>query len=225
MGDPGESDLIGKKVGRVSFGLFASEAYLAAHPAPRTLAELSGHDIIGTTADFPVLQGEQAGQMPLKTYVQAAAERRSRLRVAPLAGHFAAAAEGLGLALLAVPFALAEKLVRVLPEEIDIHECMVVAQTRKRASKTYARSQAIPRRRIRGFEAMAFGRGSEPRDGQTKRLTGGPISTGLIGRQTQARVSPQTHARLLCDPASGPFRFGGAPQDRGAPGAFRFPPR
>jgi DNA-binding transcriptional LysR family regulator len=117
MGDPGESDLIGKRVGRVSFGLFASEAYLKAHPAPRILAELKEHDIIGTTADFPVLQGERAGQMPLRTYFQAAAERQSLLRLTPLASHFAAAAQGLGLAFLAVPFALAENLVRVLPEE------------------------------------------------------------------------------------------------------------
>jgi DNA-binding transcriptional LysR family regulator len=117
MGDPGESELVGKKVGQVSFGLFASETYLAAHPAPRTLAELNEHDIIGMTADFPVLQGERAGQMPLKTYFQAVAEKQSRLRVAPVTAHFTAAVEGLGLAFLPVPFARAENLVRVLPQE------------------------------------------------------------------------------------------------------------
>ena len=117
MGDPGESELIGKRVANVSFGLFASEEYLAAHPAPRSLAELNDHDIIGTASDFPVLQSERAGQMPLMTHFQAAAEARSVLRVMPLSNHFAAAAEGLGLAFLAVPFALAENLVRVLPQE------------------------------------------------------------------------------------------------------------
>src|SRR5260370_30343989 len=44
-------------------------------------------------------------------------EERSVIRVAPITNHFAAAAEGIGLALLAVPFALAEGLVRVLPQE------------------------------------------------------------------------------------------------------------
>jgi DNA-binding transcriptional LysR family regulator len=117
MGDPGDSDLIGKRLGQVSFGLFASEAYLATHPAPRTLAELKDHDIIGTTSDFPALRGERSGQMPLKACLQAAAERQSVLRVTPLSAHYAAAAAGLGLALLAVPFALAEKLVRVLPQD------------------------------------------------------------------------------------------------------------
>ena len=117
MGDPGESELIGKRVANVAFGLFASEKYLALHPAPQSLAELKDHDIIGTPSDFPVLQSERAGQMPLMTHFQAAAEARSVLRVMPLANHFTAAAEGLGLACLAIPFALAENLVRVLPQE------------------------------------------------------------------------------------------------------------
>jgi DNA-binding transcriptional LysR family regulator len=117
MGDPGESELIGKRVANVSMGLFASEEYLAAHPAPRSLEELKEHDIIGTASDFPVLQSERVGQMPLMTHYRAAADARSVLRVMPLANHFAAASEGLGLALLAIPFALAENLVRVLPQE------------------------------------------------------------------------------------------------------------
>ena len=49
--------------------------------------------------------------------MRAAADARSVLRVMPLVNHFAAASEGLGLALLAIPFALAENLVRVLPQE------------------------------------------------------------------------------------------------------------
>jgi DNA-binding transcriptional LysR family regulator len=117
VGDPGESDLIGKKVAQLSFGLFASEEYLAANPAPRSLADLKDHEIIGTTADFPVVQSERAGQMPLMTHYLAASEARSALRMMPLANHFAAASEGFGLAFLAVPFALEENLVRVLPEE------------------------------------------------------------------------------------------------------------
>jgi DNA-binding transcriptional LysR family regulator len=117
MGDPGESELIGKRVASVSFGLFASEGYLAMHPAPRSLAELEDHDIIGSASDFPVMQSERAGQMPLLTRFRAAAETRSVLGVSQMASRFEAAAEGLGLAFLAVPFALAENLIRVLPEE------------------------------------------------------------------------------------------------------------
>lgn len=117
MGDPGESELIGKRVATVSFGIFASEEYLAAHPAPRSLAHLKDHDIIGLTEDFAGFRGERTGQMQLFTQFFGAAEVRNSLRVLPVASHFAAAAEGLGLALLAVPFAQNEGLVRVLPQE------------------------------------------------------------------------------------------------------------
>lgn len=117
MGDPGESELVGKRVATVAFGLFASEEYLAAHPAPRSLAHLKDHNIIGLTEDFAGFRGERAGQIPLFTKFAAAADGRNALRMWPVASHFAAAAEGLGLALLAVPFAHAERLVRVLPHE------------------------------------------------------------------------------------------------------------
>src|SRR5262245_31028486 len=55
--------------------------------------------------------------MMLLTRFKAAADARCALRVMPIANHFSAAAAGLGLAFLAVPFALAEGLVRVLPNE------------------------------------------------------------------------------------------------------------
>ena len=51
-------------------------------------------------------------------YFSEAAGARSVVRVNPVANHFAAAGCGLGLALLAVPFAQAEGLVQVLPQEI-----------------------------------------------------------------------------------------------------------
>jgi DNA-binding transcriptional LysR family regulator len=117
LGHPGDDELIGRKVATVAFGIFASESYLAEHTEPRTVAELADHEIIGTSADFVGLQSERAGQMKLLTNFKAAADARGSLRVKPIANHFAAAIEGLGLAFLAVPFALAEGLVRVLPQE------------------------------------------------------------------------------------------------------------
>jgi molybdate transport repressor ModE-like protein len=117
MGHPGDNELVGRRVATVAFGLFASEAYLAEHPAPRSLAELDKHEIIGSSADFAGLQSERSGQMLLLTRFKAAADARSSLRVMPIANHYSAATAGLGLAFLAVPFALAEGLVRVLPHE------------------------------------------------------------------------------------------------------------
>jgi DNA-binding transcriptional LysR family regulator len=105
MGDPGENDLIGKKVATVPFGIFASEDYLALHGAPRSLSELLG------------MSNTRNSQLPLFEYFSAAADTRSAVRVTPVANHFAAAEHGLGLALLAIPFAQAEGLVQVLPAE------------------------------------------------------------------------------------------------------------
>ncbi len=117
IGDPGDKDLIGKRVATLAFGVFASEDYLAEHSVPRTLADLKSHQVIGQTSDFGGFASERAGQMQLVTEFAAAAESSSVLRVVPISNHFAAAALGLGLALLPVPFAMAEGLVRVLPQE------------------------------------------------------------------------------------------------------------
>jgi DNA-binding transcriptional LysR family regulator len=55
--------------------------------------------------------------MRLFKCIFAASEAKSAIRLSPMANHFAAAKEGIGLALLGVPFAVAEGLVRVLPQE------------------------------------------------------------------------------------------------------------
>jgi DNA-binding transcriptional LysR family regulator len=118
MGHPGDDqDLIGKRVATVGFGIFAARSYLARHPPPRSVADLAGHDIISSGGEFPVLRSERSGAMRLLSEFRAAADARSRLKVMPMATSFAAAAEGLGLAFLAIPFAHAEGLVRVLPHE------------------------------------------------------------------------------------------------------------
>ena len=78
---------------------------------------MKDHDIIGYTSDFAGLRTARNSEVALFEYFSAAANRRSSVRVMPLANQFAAASAGLGLALLAVPFALAEGLVRVLPAE------------------------------------------------------------------------------------------------------------
>ena len=117
MGDPGDNELIGKKVATVPFGIFASADYLAQQGAPLSPAELRDHDIIGYPSDFVGLRSARTGQGSVFEYFSAAANVRSAVRLMPVANHFAAASAGLGLALLAVPFALAEGLVQVLPAE------------------------------------------------------------------------------------------------------------
>lgn len=114
MGDPGESELIGKRVANVGFGIFASEKYLSTRPAPRTMADLREHDIIGSATEPTQIKSPD-----LKFFANfiSAADLRCMVRVTPVINHFAAAVEGLGLACLAIPFARAEGLVQVLPGE------------------------------------------------------------------------------------------------------------
>lgn len=117
LGHPGDDELIGRRIAKIAFGIFASESYLVEYPEPQTLAELANHLIIGTSADFVGLHSERAGKMELLTRFKAAGDAKGSLRIRPVVNHFSAAVEGLGLAFLAVPFALAEGLVRVLPHE------------------------------------------------------------------------------------------------------------
>jgi DNA-binding transcriptional LysR family regulator len=120
MGDPRDNELVGRKVASTRFGLFVSESYLANRGEPQTLSELAQHDIIGGSDDFPDFRDEKSGQMELLTAFKAAGNARGALRLMPVASHFDAAKAGLGVAFLTVPFALAEGLVRVLPNEASL---------------------------------------------------------------------------------------------------------
>lgn len=114
IGQPGESDLIGKRVANLRFGIFASQSYLTARGTPECIADLKKHDIIDS-----VVASERIMSQARQSFAEffAEAELRCSVRVSPLIHHFSAAAQGLGLACLAVPFARAEGLVQVLPQE------------------------------------------------------------------------------------------------------------
>ena len=120
IGHPCDSELIGRRVGTIAFGLFASDSYLAEHGAPKVLNELVEHELIGSTAEYGRLHNERTSQITLLTAFNSAANARSTLTLMPVVNHFAATAQGLGLAFLPVPFALAEGLVRVLPDDTAI---------------------------------------------------------------------------------------------------------
>lgn len=120
IGHPCDSELIGRRVGTIAFGLFASDSYLAERGAPKTLNELVEHELIGSAAEYGRLHNERTSQITLLTAFNSAANARSTLSLMPVVNHFAATAEGLGLAFLPVPFALAEGLVRVLPDDTAI---------------------------------------------------------------------------------------------------------
>ena len=117
MGDPGESELVGRRMGEVAFGIFAAPGYLARRAPLTSLRDLCDHDLVGGTADVSAFKSLGAGDMALQRCWGAALATNAVARLYPLAAQHAAVAEGLGLALLAAPFAEAEGLVRVLPSE------------------------------------------------------------------------------------------------------------
>jgi DNA-binding transcriptional LysR family regulator len=117
MGDPGESELVGRRMGQVGFGIFAGADYLARRGAPGSLAELCEHDLVGGGADVGGFKSLEPKDLAVQGYWQAALATNAVARLHPVAAQQAAVAEGLGLALLAIPFAQAEGLVRVLPQD------------------------------------------------------------------------------------------------------------
>ncbi|MGY3494324.1 LysR family transcriptional regulator [Bradyrhizobium sp. USDA 4502] len=117
IGNPDDEELIGKRVGTIAFGIFASQKYLDGSPTIASVADLKKHKIIGSASDFPAFKGDGTERTRLIDHFRAAAQGRSAVRVLPIINHYGAAVEGLGLAYLAAPFAAKEGLVRVLPRE------------------------------------------------------------------------------------------------------------
>jgi DNA-binding transcriptional LysR family regulator len=60
MWHPGENELIGRRVGTVTFGIFASQACLTEYRAPPSLAEMVDL-IIGNSADLSERTGRTDG--------------------------------------------------------------------------------------------------------------------------------------------------------------------
>ena len=116
MGDPGENDLIGKRVADVPIGIFGSEKYLAERSTPRSLPDLMDHDIIGHTTDFVSFRNVRSNQRHILEYFSATAGIRGVFRVNPVASHFAATGSALAW-LSSGAVRGAEGLVQVLPQE------------------------------------------------------------------------------------------------------------
>ena len=115
IGEPGDGELVGKRVGQVAFGIYASEAYLKSRPAPQSADDLRDHCLIGATLDIPGSRRETEAGQDLVSRFLAAEAAGCCIKVSHVAGQTAAASVGMGLALLAVPFAEADGLSRVLP--------------------------------------------------------------------------------------------------------------
>jgi DNA-binding transcriptional LysR family regulator len=117
IGRTGDDELVGKRVGQIAFGIYTSREYLSSRSAPQSINDLHNHCLIGQTPDIAGPRREIEVEPGLISQFTAAEASGHGVKVSLVAGQFAATSVGLGLALLAIPFAEAEGLLRVLPCE------------------------------------------------------------------------------------------------------------
>lgn len=114
IGEPRSNELVGRRIGKVHFGLFAAEPYLAAKGVPDSLDQLSEHIVIesvGAIADLAQVRRLRA----------VAARAPAAFLCDNLLTQFAALRAGMGL--MALPLYMAQAapaLRRVLSEEFDL---------------------------------------------------------------------------------------------------------
>lgn len=117
LGDPKDEQLIGRRVGEVTFGLYASDDYLAGAPSLNTAKDLGRHEIIESTGEI--------AQLPQVVWLRDnASQSLVRYSSNSLLNQLHAVRHGLGL--LAMPTYLAADVMnirRVLAKEFNISIC------------------------------------------------------------------------------------------------------
>ena len=90
VGRPADSGLVGRKLGELAEGTFASPVYLARHGVPESLADLEGHRMIGFVSsasravmplEFQVDGGARMVSLPVSVTVSAAATNAALARL------------------------------------------------------------------------------------------------------------------------------------------------
>lgn len=118
-----QGDLIERRIGTISQSLYASDGYLSAHGAPKSIADLDNHQFVAFGALTP--SRLQAANWVLKTGRDGKQPRKPIMSVNNLHGLMRAAEAGLGL--VGLPdymVTMSRRLVRVLPmvkgDSIDV---------------------------------------------------------------------------------------------------------
>jgi DNA-binding transcriptional LysR family regulator len=130
---PRERSLVARKLGMERYSLFAAPSYLARRGAPRTPADLAGHDLIL----YDRLYDRLRGQTWLR---QTAAGARVAVRASNTMTLHAACAAGAGIALISTAFVRADaRFVAVLPRlEPQADEVWVATHADLRSSARVA---------------------------------------------------------------------------------------
>lgn len=114
MTQPRQELLIARRVGVVALGFFAHRDYLARHEAPKTVAELQRHSLIGFDVETSFLRGAR------KTLPQWNREAFS-IRTDSDVGHLALIRAGCGIGVCQVALAKRQpELVRVLTSRFEL---------------------------------------------------------------------------------------------------------
>jgi len=115
---PTQAGLVRKRAGVIELGLYATAGYLAAHPAPRTLAQLAtSHALIGPDRNRGAFDALAAAGMPIS-------HRDLTLATDNDLAQLASVRAGLGIGICQRP--IAGSLVRVLPAHRFTLEAWVV---------------------------------------------------------------------------------------------------
>ncbi|UVK38854.1 LysR family transcriptional regulator [Mesorhizobium sp. AR10] len=108
-GEPNDERLVGRKIADSTWAVYASRDYVARRGQPRSLQELSGHDLIGFDG---IMENHRATQWLAKAVPGARIVARNN----SVLGVVAAIKSGLGVAPLPIPIGDAEEeLLQVLP--------------------------------------------------------------------------------------------------------------
>ena len=110
---PDQDALVARKVCVIPIGLYAHADYLAAAGRPRTLADLTGHTLIGYDEETPYIRATRPAGMPYQR------EFFSLRTDNDLAG-LAAIRAGFGIGACQVPLGRRAGLIRLLPKAVDI---------------------------------------------------------------------------------------------------------
>ncbi|WP_422364980.1 LysR family transcriptional regulator [Pelagibius sp.] len=114
IGNPRSDQLIGRRIGQVHCGLYASIAYLSAHGKPETPGDLADHHIIESVRETADLR--QARRLR-----SLARDAKVALRCNSIIVQLAALRNGVGI--MALPHYMARednRLVQLLPESFDV---------------------------------------------------------------------------------------------------------
>ena len=114
IGNPRSDQLIGRRIGQVHCGLYASIAYLSAHGKPETPGDLADHHIIESVRETADLR--QARRLR-----SLAKDAKVALRCNSIIVQLAALRNGVGI--MALPHYMARednRLIQLLPESFDV---------------------------------------------------------------------------------------------------------